>query len=119
MAILHILFSLLHFKIVVCVVVLSECMSVHLVHVWCHWMLKEDVGAPETKVKGCGWLLCGYWELSLGPVKATSALWPQLPPASYLSFLLSSHSSFIPSFCTFTHTHVYIHNWKRSISVIF
>lgn len=56
MAILHILFSLLHFKIILCVVVLSECMSVHLVHVWCPWMLEEGVGAPETEVKvvaGC------------------------------------------------------------------
>lgn len=37
-------------------VVLSECMSVHLVHVWCPWMLEEGVGAPETEVKvvaGC------------------------------------------------------------------
>lgn len=54
-------------------VVLSEYMSVHLVHVWCPWMLEEDVGALETKVKGC-WLLCGYWELNVGPVKKQQVL---------------------------------------------
>lgn len=53
---------------------------------------REGISASESRVMGCCKLLCGSWELNLGPVKAASALshWANPPAHLSLSWWLCS-----------------------------
>ena len=52
-----------------CVGVLSGCLSVHYVGVWCLWKLEEGIGFPGAGVIGSYKLPCVCWNLNPGSLE--------------------------------------------------
>jgi hypothetical protein len=57
-----------------CMGVLSECMYMHHIHVFCSWRPDKGFTCPGIEVTDSYELVCGCWDLNLGPLGGQQVL---------------------------------------------
>lgn len=76
--------------------VLSACMSVHHVHIWCPRTSKEVIKSLRTGANDCCEVLCGYWDPNPGPLEVKPVLLTTSPSlqSQYLDILHSIYEQY-------------------------
>lgn len=91
--------------------VLLACMYAHCICALRSWRSEEGNRYPRTRVTNC----CRYWDLNLGPVRATSAVSPTLNNMDLNSFPGGLH--YVVGFSFTAATLSYAYGFRLTLTV--